>query len=500
VILGGMLTTWLSWHWVFLVNVPVGLVAAALAVRIVPVSDAPPRGGGLDLPGGSSAILGLAALVYAFSGTATHGWGSAHTLVLLAIAGLLLVAFTAIERSVRRPLVPPATWRNGALVSGAGLTLGATGIMAGTLFLNSVYLQTVLGWSALRSGLAFLPFVVAIGLGVHLTSRVVARAGTRSPAVAGLLPARRGDGPDLPGAVDHRAEPCRPRRGRAGVGAGVDRARGRGDAGRRGPVGGGGRGRRRPRGGLRPRVPGRGGGHRGVGGDRRCGAAGRPSGPGRARRHALTASDYGAGRMTSTPTTDHRRAIAERNVEAILNAAEELLAAGATASTSAVAAAAGVSRVTVYAHFPTREALLEAITERAVRHVGATIEALQLGDGPPAAALQRLISTAWTELDRHRVIAQNAAEHLSGAAMGRAHGSLRGPIEALVARGQDAGAFRDDLTPRWLVSSFFALVHACADDVRAGQLDPAAAVTTLNATITSIVAPPRARRRSAKQR
>src|SRR4051794_13827585 len=168
--------------------------------------------------------------------------------------------------------------------------------------------------------------------------------------------------------------------------------------------------------------------------------------------------------MGRPPTTDHRQATAQRNVEAILNAAEELLADGAAATTSAVAAAAGVSRVTLYAHFPTREALLEAITERAVRHVGATLAELRLEEGEPDAALERLIAIAWTELHRRRVIAQNASEGLSGAAMTRAHASLREPIDALIRRGQRSGAFRDDLASEWLVSTFFALMHACADE------------------------------------
>ena len=196
--------------------------------------------------------------------------------------------------------------------------------------------------------------------------------------------------------------------------------------------------------------------------------------------------------MADLPTaTDHRRATAERNVEAILNAAEELLARGAAATTSAVAAAAGVSRVTVYAHFPTRAALLEAIAARAIRHTTTTIEGARLDDGRPAAALARLIRVAWTELDRNRVIAQSAAEGLSAAAMGRAHASLRGPIEALVRRGQEDGSFRDDVPSQWLVSSFFALMHACADEVRSGRLPGDEAIATLTATITSLVRPPR---------
>jgi AcrR family transcriptional regulator len=93
-------------------------------------------------------------------------------------------------------------------------------------------------------------------------------------------------------------------------------------------------------------------------------------------------------------TKDHRRATAERNVAAILDAAEALLARGAAASTSAVAAEAGVSRVTVYAHFPTRESLLEAVVERAVRHATETLAAARLGEGSAIAALERLVAAA----------------------------------------------------------------------------------------------------------
>src|SRR4051812_12653383 len=107
VVLGGMLTSWLSWHWVFLINVPIGLAAAALTLRVVPAGPRPERSVGLDLPGAIAAVLGLAALVYAFSGTPTHGWGSAHTLALLGAAAILLAAFALIERTARSPLVPP---------------------------------------------------------------------------------------------------------------------------------------------------------------------------------------------------------------------------------------------------------------------------------------------------------------------------------------------------------------------------------------------------------
>jgi EmrB/QacA subfamily drug resistance transporter len=188
VLLGGILTTLLSWEWIFLVNVPVGLTAAALTPRTLPPGDgilvAERRG--LDLPGALTVVAGLVVLVYALSGAAEHGWGSARTLGLLAVAAVLLAAFAAIERAVDRPLLPPALWRVGTLRSGAVMMLGVTGVLAGVFFLNSLYLQRVLGWTALETGLSFLPLVVAIALGVHGTSHLVGRVGSRVLVAGGL--------------------------------------------------------------------------------------------------------------------------------------------------------------------------------------------------------------------------------------------------------------------------------------------------------------------------
>jgi EmrB/QacA subfamily drug resistance transporter len=187
VLFGGMLTTWLSWEWVFFINVPVGLVTAVLVGRLV---GRAPRAGGLrqlDLPGAVSLVGGLMLLVYALQGTGEHGWASARTLVLLAVAGTLLATFAAIERGVARPLVPPRTWRERPLVSSATLMLGLTGIMVGAFFLNSIYLQHVLDASALETGLAFLPFVLAIAPAAHLGPALLARAGARVVSIAGLV-------------------------------------------------------------------------------------------------------------------------------------------------------------------------------------------------------------------------------------------------------------------------------------------------------------------------
>jgi EmrB/QacA subfamily drug resistance transporter len=188
VLAGGVLTTWLTWRSVFLVNVPVGVVAGLLSLRLVPGSGARPRiGRELDLPGAALATAGLVTGVYALAGTPAHGWGSARTLLLLAVSAGLLAAFAVVERSARQPLLPPGTWRSRSLIAGAAVMLGATGILVGTFFLNSLYLQDVQHASALRAGLEFLPVTAAIGLGAHLASRLLPRAGTRVLATSGLV-------------------------------------------------------------------------------------------------------------------------------------------------------------------------------------------------------------------------------------------------------------------------------------------------------------------------
>jgi EmrB/QacA subfamily drug resistance transporter len=186
VMAGGMLTTWLSWRWVFLVNVPVGLVTAALTRRFVPAVPRITAVRPLDVRGALTVVAGVAVLVYALAGVPDHGWGASRTLILLAISGALLAAFGAVERSARRPLLPPAVWRIPSLVSSAKLTLGLTGLIAGSFYLNSLYLQGILGWSALDSGLAFLPFVLGTGAGVHVAGELMQRFGPRTVVVAGL--------------------------------------------------------------------------------------------------------------------------------------------------------------------------------------------------------------------------------------------------------------------------------------------------------------------------
>ncbi|HET9972455.1 MAG TPA: MFS transporter [Streptosporangiaceae bacterium] len=204
VLAGGVLTTWLGWRSVFLVNVPVGVAAGLAGLHLLPRREprrGPARepgrepeqepgrglGRGLDLPGAALAVAGLVTLTYALADAPAHAWASARVLGLLVLAVILLAAFAVAERSAPRPLVPPRLWRTRSLVAGVLVMLGATGILVATFFLNSLYLQEVQGASALRTGLAFVPVAVVIGAGAHLAARLLPKAGSRVLIVAGLV-------------------------------------------------------------------------------------------------------------------------------------------------------------------------------------------------------------------------------------------------------------------------------------------------------------------------
>jgi AcrR family transcriptional regulator len=189
--------------------------------------------------------------------------------------------------------------------------------------------------------------------------------------------------------------------------------------------------------------------------------------------------------MATARLTGYQRQVAERNVEAILDAAEELLQLG-QANISAVAVLAGVSRVTVYAHFPTWTALLEAAVERAVRRTMAALESAHADDGPPVEALDRMIAVAWQHLARYGAMAAAVAELLSPEAVTRTHQAAHHTIGALLARGQADGSFRADLPAVWLVTACIALVHACSDGVRAGQIQEHDAVRILTTSVRDL--------------
>ena len=185
-------------------------------------------------------------------------------------------------------------------------------------------------------------------------------------------------------------------------------------------------------------------------------------------------------------TEDRRRATAERNLEAILDAAERLLERRAQVSISTVAAEAGLSRVTVYAHFHTLDELLEGVVERAVRRAGEALEAADLDSGPPIEALERLVTASWRQIEHHQSTARAAAEQLSPEAMRRTHRAARPRIRRLIERGQKQGSFRTDLPADWLVTGSMALMHAAVDEVRARRMSASAAEAALLATIRDL--------------
>jgi TetR/AcrR family transcriptional regulator, mexCD-oprJ operon repressor len=186
------------------------------------------------------------------------------------------------------------------------------------------------------------------------------------------------------------------------------------------------------------------------------------------------------------PATDHRRATAERNIEAILDATERLLERGDEPTFVAVAGEAGVSRVTVYAHFATREQLLEAVVERTVRRTTVALDAVELERGPPLEALQRVIDVGWRQLDRNHAIAEAAGELLTPEALRRAHLAAHRRLRSLVDRGRRSGDFRTDVPAEWLIAAFHALIHGAGDEVRAGRMRAGPALKALQTTMHDV--------------
>jgi hypothetical protein len=182
-----MLTTWAGWQTIFWVNVPVGAAAFVASLLVLPrQTTARADRSRLDLPGGVILVAGLTALLLGIQGASQNGWTSPATLALFATAAAGLTGFLAIERRVTSPLVPPHTWKVQSLVAGTGVMLGATGILVGTIFLTSIFVQTVLGYSALQTGLAFLPLALAMAGAAHSASHLAPVVAARWIAGVGL--------------------------------------------------------------------------------------------------------------------------------------------------------------------------------------------------------------------------------------------------------------------------------------------------------------------------
>jgi len=191
---------------------------------------------------------------------------------------------------------------------------------------------------------------------------------------------------------------------------------------------------------------------------------------------------------TAQADRPRRRADAERNIAAILDAALECFGDDPQATMADIARAAGVGRVTLYAHFSSRENLVEAALDRAVAEVAEASAAIDATDAPAEVVLARHIRSSWWVLDRHRQLFEAAERALPPQRLRERHAPALGDFDGLVARGQAEGAFRTDLPVEWLVTVIYSLFHAAAADVNVGRLRREDAAAVLETTLLPLLA------------
>jgi EmrB/QacA subfamily drug resistance transporter len=190
---GGILTEAINWHWIFFVNVPIGIATALLAVRLVDDREGIGLGQGADVPGAVLLTGGLMLGVYTLLEVGEQGWGSTQTLGLGALSIALLAAFFARQARIANPLMPLRLFRS-RNVTGANLVMGLLVVgFFGMFFLGALYLQDILGYSPLEVGLAFLPACIVMGtLSLGFAERLIMGLGPQPTLIAGLLAAAGG--------------------------------------------------------------------------------------------------------------------------------------------------------------------------------------------------------------------------------------------------------------------------------------------------------------------
>ena len=192
VLVGGVLTEFTDWRMIFYVNLPVAAGLAVAALKIIPADTRKPRWKGLDLRGAVLATTSLAAIVFAITQAEGAGWTSAQT-HLFGLGGFAgLAAFAAFERRTDTPLLRIERLADRAVGGGLFLMLAAAGSIFGLFLLSSLYLQNVLGWGPLSTGLAFIPLALAAGVGAHAAGHIVGKHGVRGPLAGAFLVAAAG--------------------------------------------------------------------------------------------------------------------------------------------------------------------------------------------------------------------------------------------------------------------------------------------------------------------
>lgn len=193
--------------------------------------------------------------------------------------------------------------------------------------------------------------------------------------------------------------------------------------------------------------------------------------------------------LTSSPRTSGKRSDATRNVETILDSSVGVLSVRPEASMAEIAKASGLSRQTVYSHFPSRESLLEAVADRALTQATSAIDAALESTGDPTTQLKNLIPAWWETLAEHAHVLGVLGNQLAqsdGGGVRDFHGPILSRLEVLVRRGQKAGQFDREASPAWLASAFLGLVHTAAEEVAQERMERANGLAALETSIPRV--------------
>jgi EmrB/QacA subfamily drug resistance transporter len=186
-LLGGILTQYVGWRWIFFINIPIGMLVVFLAPRFVPTSERAVGKQKIDYSGAFAVTAGLMTLVYALVKATDYGWTSSKTIGLISAAVVLLIGFVVNEALVKKPLIPLTIFKNRNLSAANLMQLPMTAAMFSVFFYLSLYEQQILGFSPVKTGLANLPFTLVIGIVAGIVSRVIIKTGAKKILIVAPL-------------------------------------------------------------------------------------------------------------------------------------------------------------------------------------------------------------------------------------------------------------------------------------------------------------------------